>query len=74
MDTAGYFPEGKVPPRLEADRSPPSSAEVKKERVYFLSPQAPFMTSSVSVLLLIIVCVESHFLSVYFCKVYLTVE
>jgi hypothetical protein len=31
MGTGGSFPSGKVQPGCDADHSPPSSAEVKKE-------------------------------------------
>jgi hypothetical protein len=31
MGTGDYFPGGKVRPGRDADHSPPSSAEVKKE-------------------------------------------
>jgi hypothetical protein len=42
MGTVGPFSGAKARPGLDADHSPPSSAEVKnKYKLYFLSPQAP---------------------------------
>jgi hypothetical protein len=42
MGTGGPFPGGKARPGLDADHSPPSSAEVKNEQeLYLLSPHAP---------------------------------
>jgi hypothetical protein len=42
MGTGGPFPGGKARPGRDADRSPPSSAEVVNEKeLYLLSPQAP---------------------------------
>jgi hypothetical protein len=42
MGTGGSFPGGKARPGRDADHSPPSSAEVKKERSYTSSaPQTP---------------------------------
>jgi hypothetical protein len=42
MGTGGIFLGGKAWPRRDADRSPPSSAEVKnEEELYLLSTQAP---------------------------------
>jgi hypothetical protein len=41
MGTGGPFPGAKARPGLDADHSPPSSAEVESEyEVYILSPQA----------------------------------
>jgi hypothetical protein len=41
VGTGGSFPGGKARPGRDADRSPPSSAEVKKEQeLYLLSPKA----------------------------------
>jgi hypothetical protein len=40
------FPGGKSRPGRDADHSPPSSAEVKKDGIYLLSPQEPFMACS----------------------------
>jgi hypothetical protein len=40
VDTGGSFPGGKARPGCDADHSPPSSAEVKKEqKLYLLSPK-----------------------------------
>jgi hypothetical protein len=36
MGIGGYFPGGKKRPGREADRSPPTSAEVKKTWIYTL--------------------------------------
>jgi hypothetical protein len=41
MGTGGPFLGGKARPGRDADHSPPSSAEVENEELYFLSPQAP---------------------------------
>jgi hypothetical protein len=41
MSTGGPFPGGKARPGRDAHHSPPSSAEVKNEEIYLLSPQAP---------------------------------
>jgi hypothetical protein len=42
MGTGGSFPGGKARPGRDAEHSPPSSAEVKKEQeLYLLSPKAP---------------------------------
>jgi hypothetical protein len=41
MGTGGPLPGGKARPGLDADHSPPSSAEVVNEELYLLSPQAP---------------------------------
>jgi hypothetical protein len=42
LDTGGSFPRGKARPGRDADHSPPSSAEVKKEQeLYLLSPKVP---------------------------------
>jgi hypothetical protein len=42
MGTGGSFPGGKARTGRDADHSPPSSAEVKKEQeLYLLSPKAP---------------------------------
>jgi hypothetical protein len=52
MGTGTSFPGNKVRPGRDADHSPPSSAEIKKERGYTSShPQAPLMASSGSILL-----------------------
>jgi hypothetical protein len=42
MDTGGSFPEVKRQGR-EADHSPPTSAEVKKMRIYTFTPLYVFM-------------------------------
>jgi hypothetical protein len=39
--TGGSFPGGKARPGRDADHSPPSSAEVKNEELYVLSPHVP---------------------------------
>jgi hypothetical protein len=42
VGTGGPFPGGKARPGRDADRSPPSSAEVKYEQeLYLLSPDVP---------------------------------
>jgi hypothetical protein len=41
MGTGGSFPGGKARPGRDADHSPPSSAEVKNEELYLLSPHVP---------------------------------
>jgi hypothetical protein len=42
MGTRGSFPRGKAWPGCDADHSPPSSANVKKEyKLYLLSSKAP---------------------------------
>jgi hypothetical protein len=41
MGTANPFPGGKAWSRRDADTHPPSSAEVKNEELYLLSPEAP---------------------------------
>jgi hypothetical protein len=41
MGTTGPFPGGKARPERDADHSLPSSAQVKNEELYLLSPQAP---------------------------------
>jgi hypothetical protein len=51
MGTGGSFPGGKVRPGRDADRTPSSSAMVKKEELYLLSLKAPFMACSGSTLL-----------------------
>jgi hypothetical protein len=44
MGTGGSFPGGKARPGRDADHSPPSSAEVKKEwELYLLSPRCACM-------------------------------
>jgi hypothetical protein len=44
MGTGGSFPGGKARPGRDADHSPPSSAEGKKEKeLYLLSPKCAFM-------------------------------
>jgi hypothetical protein len=44
MGTGGSFPGGKARPGRDADHSPPSSAEVKKEQeLYLLSPECVSM-------------------------------
>jgi hypothetical protein len=44
MGTGGSFPGGKARPGRDADRSAPSSAEVKKEQeLYLLSPKCASM-------------------------------
>jgi hypothetical protein len=44
MGTSSSFPGGKARPGRDADRSPPSSAEVKKEyELYLLSPKCACM-------------------------------
>jgi hypothetical protein len=42
MGTGGFFPEVKRPGR-EVDHSPPTSAEVKKMRIYTSTPPYAFM-------------------------------
>jgi hypothetical protein len=42
MGTGGSFPGNKARPGRDADHSPPSSAEIKKEELYLLSPQSAF--------------------------------
>jgi hypothetical protein len=47
MDTGGSFPGSKERPGCDADHSPPSSAEVKKEyELYLLSPKSASMVCS----------------------------
>jgi hypothetical protein len=41
MGTGGPFPGGKERPGRHSDHSPESSAEVKNQELYLLSPQAP---------------------------------
>jgi hypothetical protein len=47
VGTGGSFPGGKARPGRDADHSPPSSAEVKKEQeLYLLSPKCASMACS----------------------------
>jgi hypothetical protein len=60
MGTRGPFPGGKARPGRDADHSPPSSAEVKKEQeLYLLSPHAPPWRVAGS-LYLFIILLSSH--------------
>jgi hypothetical protein len=54
MGTGGSFPGGKARPERDADHTPPSSAEVKKEyELYLLSlPRAPMACSGTALFLL----------------------
>jgi hypothetical protein len=52
MSIRGSSHGGKVWPGHDADHLPPSSAKVKKDGLYFLNPQVPFMACSGSTLLL----------------------
>jgi hypothetical protein len=54
MDTGGPFPGGKVRPGIDADHSLSSTAEVKNEEFYFLSPLAPTWRSGTALLLFFI--------------------
>jgi hypothetical protein len=56
MGTGDPFSGGKARPGRDADHSPPSSAEVKNEEQYLLSPEAPpwHVAGQLTILLLLL--------------------